>query len=65
MKTNTKESALTHTSYKAAIAHVEKTKGFARWDGGAGWIAEARYCKRLRRVIQSTISPDGIRVHSS
>jgi hypothetical protein len=52
----------THPTFKAAISHVKKTKGQARWDAGNGWTGVAHYCPRRRRVVQASISPNGVRV---
>ena len=55
----------THTSYKAAIADVKRRKaaaGVARWDAGNGFVAEAYWCEWRKRVVQTTITPAGMRI---
>ena len=53
---------ITHSSYREAIAYVEKTKSSARWDAGEGWTGEAYYCRARRRVVQVSINPEGMRI---
>jgi hypothetical protein len=57
--------SLTHSSYKSAIAAIRATKGsgkVATWDSGGGWTGEAYWCGSRRRVVQSAINPDGMRI---
>ena len=58
---------LTHESFKSAMASLKKLKrkaGVCRWDAGAGFIAEAYWSEWRKRIITTTITPEGIRIMS-
>ena len=56
---------LTHTTYAAAMADLKARKGdagLARWDAGNGWLAEGYWCPSRKRVVTTSINPQGMRI---
>ena len=55
----------THASYASALATLKARKsaaGTVSWDAGEGWRGEAFYCERRKRVVTTSVNPDGMRV---
>ena len=52
-----------HTSYKEAQKDAKENPGkVVMLDSGSGWKTEMVYCNRRRRIVQTSISPEGMRI---